>query len=88
MTATTKHKFPDLTYTVETLREAGLEAKWSKTSRGRPILVARWPAAKSRHQRESWWAVDAQMFESMKRSGVIDGFDGATMLGDLFSFPI
>lgn len=76
-----------LRYRVGTLRAAGLEAKWTKNRAGAPIIVARDPRAKSAHQREQWWAVDATMWASMQRSGIRAGFDGATVLGDLFSFP-
>ena len=72
-------------YVVKTLREAGLEAKWSRTSSGGPILVARDPNAKADHMRKRWWYVDKQMWDSMKKTSIQDGFESWTILGDLFS---
>ena len=72
-------------YRVETLRAAGLEAKWGQTPRGAPILFARWPDAKLAHQREHWWMVDNAMWIRMVADGIVDGFDACTMLGDVFS---
>lgn len=71
-------------YRVGTLREAGLEAKWTKTRNGAPIIKVRWPKAKPKHQRERWYYVDVSMWDMMKQLGVIEGFDGATLLADIF----
>ena len=71
-------------YRVGTLRDAGLEARWSRTSSGAPILVARNPNASSKHQRERWWTVDRNMWKRMEETGVIEGFDCCTLLGDFF----
>ena len=71
-------------YRVGPLREAGLEAKWSKDGSGQPLIVARDPNAKSTHQRRSWWIVDVQMWGTMKKHGIIDGFNSATLLGNVF----
>ena len=73
-----------LKYSVKTLREAGLEAKWSKTRNGAPILLARWPEAELDHQRQKFWFVDRMMWSLMQRMGVVRGFDSATLLGDVF----
>ena len=75
-------------YKVSTLRDAGLDAKWSKTKRGAPILVARNPAANSEHQKHRWWFVDASMWDQMLANGIIDGFNGATVLGGCFSISV
>jgi hypothetical protein len=72
-------------YSVKTLREAGLEAKWTKTRNGAPIIVARDPQAKASHQRTTWWAVTAVVWSMMIRDGIKQGFDSCTLLGDLFS---
>jgi len=77
----------EIEYRVGPLRAAGLEARWGRTSAGQPCLLARNPNAKSRHQRETWWVVDTSMLELMKRQGIVEGFHGATLLGDLFSVP-
>tara|TARA_R110000772_G_scaffold39058_4_gene92051 strand:- start:5725 stop:5976 length:252 start_codon:yes stop_codon:yes gene_type:complete len=71
-------------YRVSTLRESGLEAKWSKSETGRPMMVARDPNAKSSHQRNTWWIVDDPMWGTMKKHGIIDGFNSATLLGNVF----
>tara|TARA_R110000803_G_C11831745_1_gene303389 strand:+ start:52 stop:372 length:321 start_codon:yes stop_codon:yes gene_type:complete len=71
-------------YRVGPLRTAGLEAKWSKSSSGEPYIVVRNPSAKSEHQRTFWWAVDVPMWNRMKKHGIIDGFNSATLLGDVF----
>ena len=70
-------------YRVSTLREAGLEAKWSKSETGRPMMVARDPNAKSSHQRDVWWLVDDKMWGTMK-NGIVKGFNSATLLGNVF----
>jgi hypothetical protein len=75
-------------YQVKPLRDAGLEAKWSKTSAGAPIIVARNPKATLAHQREKWWFVDARMFADMKTEGVLEAFDSHTFIADVFSVPI
>jgi len=74
-----------MNYNVKTLRSAGLEAKWTKTRRGAPIMVARDPNSDQQHQRSRWWYVDRMMWELMQKLGVREGFDSATLLGDLFS---
>lgn len=75
-------------YNVGTLPAAGLEARWSRTPTGGPIIVARDPAAASPHQRTKWWWVDRSMWDLMKVEGVREGFDGATVLGNIFSVRI
>jgi len=76
-----------MTYTVKTLRAAGLEARWSRNSAGAPIIVARDPKAEHRHQRETWWMVDAGMWKEMEKEGIKKTFDQFTLLGDVFSVP-
>jgi hypothetical protein len=72
-------------YSVKPLREAGLEAKWSKSRSGQPYIVARNPKAEHQHMKERWWIVDNKMFERMQEAGIVEGFDQATLLGDIFS---
>jgi hypothetical protein len=72
---------------VKTYRAAGLEAKWGRTRRGAPAIFVRNPSSPNRHQRETWWMVDRSMYELMSKLGVLEGFDSATLLGDLFSVP-
>lgn len=79
-----RKKESSMKYRVGTFRDAGLEAKWSK-SRGARIIVARNPNAVSEHMRKRWWWVDRDMWATMQEHGVVDGFDAHTILGDLFS---
>ena len=72
-------------YVVGTFRAAGLEAKWTRTRNGTPIIACRYPDG-LKHQREKWWVVDEQMFHDMERHGILEGFKNATFLGDFFSF--
>ena len=72
-------------YSVKPLREAGLEAKWSKTPTGSPIIIARNPTAELKHQKEKWWYVDVRMWEVMLKEGIKPGFNLATLIGDIFS---
>ncbi len=68
-----------LYYRVSTFREAGLEAKWSKTQRGSPYLLAREVGAKT------WFVITANMFERMKKVGILEAFKEHTLLGDVLS---
>lgn len=74
-------------YSVKTLRDAGLEARWTHNSKGAPIIVARDPKAELVHQRHTWWFVDAKMWADMLKSGVHEAFVQHTLLGDIFSIP-
>lgn len=69
-------------YCVNTFRQAGLEARWTKTRTGAPIIVARKPGTKT------YWAVSNDMFEAIKVEGVLPAFERFTLLGDIFSVPI
>ncbi len=72
-------------YNVTTFRSAGLEAKWSRNSKGAPIIVVRNPASQREHQRTSWWFVDRSMWETAAKVGVVEAFDRHTLLGDVFA---
>jgi len=74
-----------MNYSVKPMREAGLEAKWTKTRNGAPIIVARYPKAEEKHQRECFWFVDQKMFDNMQEVGIVEAFERATLLGDIFS---
>ena len=71
-----------MNYIVKTFRAAGLEAKWIKTSAGKPVIVARKPTT------QEWYMVDRSMFEEMKKEGVLPAFERHTLLGDIFSLPV
>lgn len=75
-------------YRVGTFREAGLEARWTKTFEGKPFILVRDPNASFAHQRDMWWCCDPAMVKLMEREGVREGFNCATILGDLFSLPM
>lgn len=71
-----------LDYALRTFRAAGLEAK----RQGKYILV-RNPSAKLEHQRTRWWKVDKGMFSLMRQVGILEGFESATLVGDILSVP-
>jgi len=75
-------------YIVKTFRDAGLEAHWSRTRDGAPIIAVRDPNSKYNHQRLEWWVVDQSMWDAMKARGVLVGFDECTALGDIFSVRV
>jgi len=68
-------------YSVKVLRDAGLQAKWTYTRTGAPIIVARKEAG-------SWYAVDSRMWSRAEAVGVGQAFDEHTTLGHIFSVPI
>ena len=69
---------------VKLLRASGLDAKWSRTSKGRPCMLVRNPNGRD-HQRTKWWHVTQQMLDRAQVVGWVDAFDESTLLGDLFS---
>lgn len=74
-----------LRYSVGTLRDAGLEARWTRNRNGAPIMSARDPNAKLKHQQAKWWFVDKSMWDDMNSVGIREAFDRHTLLGDVFS---
>jgi len=70
---------------VKIMRDAGLQAKWGKDSKRRPVLLVRNPNSEYKHQKETWWVFDAGMQEAMTKEGVAEGFNSVTVLGDMFS---
>ena len=68
---------------VKTMRAAGLEARSSK-AHGVPVLLVRNPKSDLPHQRR-WWFVSDTMFQLMRASGVLEGFDNHTLLADVLS---
>lgn len=72
-------------WSVDTFREAGLEAKWGKTRKGTPCILLKDPNGRLPHQREKWWILDKGMAKLMQDEGIIEGFNNATILGDMFS---
>lgn len=72
-------------FKVQELRAAGLQAKWTKTKTGAPIIIVRDPRSPLRHQRENWWFLNSMMGREMREAGITEGFTRATLLGDVFS---
>jgi hypothetical protein len=82
-------------YQVKTFRDAGLEARWTKSSKGQPFIVLRDPNGRSTHQRENWYVCHDRMWKSMlkyEEEGAEDfirkAYDGHTLLADIFSISI
>lgn len=71
-------------YRVKTLRDAGLKAKWSRTKKGAPIIVAQ----RNDDFDKTWYTVDKQMWERAEKVGIAQAFDEHTCLGFAFSIPI
>jgi hypothetical protein len=78
----------NMNYRVGTFREAGLEARWTKTRAGAPIIVVRNPNSPEPHQRDTWWGVTDSMWKSMQNEGILMGFDNNTVMGDIFSIAL
>ena len=69
-------------YTVGAIRAAGLEARWSRTRAGAPILTAR-------HAGETtWWIMSGRTYERAKIVGWAKAFNEATCLSRYFSVPV
>jgi len=69
-----------MNYNVATIRKAGLEARWTRTRIGSPIISARLP-------NEKWYVIDKSMWESAAKVGILEAFKNHTALGDFFSIP-
>lgn len=74
-----------LRYTIGTFREAGLEAIWTKTKNGGPIITVRMPKSNLKHQRENWYDVHQKMWNDMKEMGIIAAYESHTLIADVFS---
>jgi len=73
---------PELDYRVGTFREAGLTAKWTKTRRGAPFIMCK------RADTGQWFIVDGDVWETMKKVGIIEGWEQHTALGHIFSIGV
>lgn len=69
-------------YTVGEIRAAGLEARWTRTRNGAPIIVARKPGS------TRWYCVDKHMWKRAANVGIAEAFDEHTVLGDIFSIKL
>lgn len=58
-----------MAYRVGALRSAGLEARWTRTAAGAPIIAARDPHAPTGLERDTWWLVDRELWGDMQASG-------------------
>ena len=65
-------------YSVKTFRDAGLEARWTRTRNGAPIIAAR-------KLGDTYYVVCADMWKAMQTEGVFPAFDRYTVLGKYFS---
>lgn len=66
-------------YQVNTLRAVGLQARWTRTRSGAPIIAARDGDA------AQWYVVDDAMWKRMGVVGVLEGWRNCTALGAFFS---
>jgi hypothetical protein len=70
-----------LQYNVRTIRAAGLEARWTRTRTGAPIIAAR----ELHRVGKPWYVVDDRMWNRAHEVGVRQAFEEHTALGDFFS---
>lgn len=75
-------------YSVKDIRAVGLEAKWTHTNRGAPIIVARDPNSKYQHLRETWWCIDDKTWKRAEKVGIKQAFEENNLLGNIFSIPL
>lgn len=68
-----------ITYRVQTFREAGLQARWTKTRHGAPIIAA--------NNGNGWYVVNRLMWERAHEVGIKEAFHEHTLLGCFFSIP-
>lgn len=68
-------------YCVKTFRDAGLEARWSRTRKGAPIIVVK--------AYGEWFVVDRCLWAAILRGpqGVAETVRNWTLLGKFFSIP-
>lgn len=68
-------------YNVATIREAGLDARWTKTINGAPIIAARDPEVGGGR----WYVVCRDMWDRAKAVGIREAFVERCTLGEFFS---
>lgn len=73
---------PGIPYTVGAVRAAGLQARWTRTRRGGPILSA------FRPEHNAWYVIDGRQYERAKVVGYKQAFEEATALGKFFSISV
>ena len=66
-------------YSVKEIRAAGLEARWTKTSGGAPIIAAR------HSEHKCWYVIERGMWKRAQEVGIKEAFDEHTLLGQYFS---
>ena len=72
-----------MTYRVSTIRSAGLDARWTRTMAGAPIIAARIP----NDLKGTWFVIDARLWSRMEKEGIRKAFELHTALGAFFSIP-
>jgi hypothetical protein len=69
-------------YNVKTIRVTGLDARWTRTRKGAPIIAAR-----DSSRSATWFVIDADMWKRAAAVGIRQAFREYTLLGDMFSIP-
>jgi hypothetical protein len=72
-----------LRYTVGTVRAAGLDARWTKTNAGAPIIAAR----RADVGGGMWYVLDREIWGSAQKVGLATAFEQHCALGKYFSIP-
>ncbi len=67
---------------VKTIREQGLEARWTKTRTGAPVVVIRKPDT------NTWYAITSHMWKKAETVGIVKAFDESLLTADFFSIPL
>lgn len=68
-------------YNVQTVRAAGLQARWTRTRSGAPIIAARL------NDNDTWYVIHDSMWREAQNIGLLEAFKGYTALGEFFSVP-
>lgn len=71
----------DLQYNVKSVRAAGLECRWARTSNGGPIIVGRMDGVGGGR----WYNIHNRMWERAQQVGILQAFEEYCALGEFFS---
>jgi hypothetical protein len=69
-------------YQVGTFRAAGLTAKWTKARWGAPFIMCQ------RADTGDWFIVDGDVWATMNKIGIAEGWEQHTALGHIFSIGV
>jgi hypothetical protein len=67
-------------YIIQTFKDAGLQARWTRTRTGAPIISAK-------AEDGNWYVVDARCWEQAQKIGLKEAFENYNALGKYFSIP-